>query len=216
MSERTIVHLVRHGEVYNPEGVLYGRLPGYHLSDLGRQMADRVAEYLAGADITWLVSSPLERASQTAEPVAKTLGLDIVSDERVIEADNRFEGKTFGVGDGALKRPHNWWIVRNPFKPSWGEPYTQIAERMRAAIADAREAARGHEAVIVSHQLPVWIARRSFEGGRYWHDPRNRQCSLASITSLLFDTDDFVAMRYSEPAADLLPEHLRGKFVGGA
>src|SRR5699024_3813620 len=122
MSERTIVHLVRHGEVYNPEGVLYGRLPGYHLSDLARQMAHRVAENRAAAEITWLVSSPLERARQTAEPVAKSLGLAIVSDEGVIQADNRFDGKSFGLGDGALKRPPNWWIVRTPFKPSWGEP----------------------------------------------------------------------------------------------
>src|SRR5699024_1712071 len=117
MSERTTVHLVRHGEVHNHEGLLYGRLPGYHLSDLDRPTADRVAETLGGADITWLVSSPLERARETAEPSARALGLDIVSDERVIEAANRFEGKTFGVGDGALKRPHNWWLIRNPFKP---------------------------------------------------------------------------------------------------
>lgn len=216
MSQRTTVHLVRHGEVYNPTGLLYGRLPGYHLSDVGRQMADRVAETFATADITWLVASPLERAQETAAPSADKLGLEIATDERVIEAGNQFEGKTFGVGDGALKYPRNWWLVRNPFKPSWGEPYTTIAARMSDAILDARDAARGHEALIISHQLPVWIARRYFERARYWHDPRNRQCALASVTSLMFDDDEFVALQYSEPAADLVPERLPKKSVGGA
>ncbi|HUR72927.1 MAG TPA: histidine phosphatase family protein, partial [Sporichthya sp.] len=61
MTGHTIVHVVRHGEVFNPEGVLYGRLPGYHLSELGVKMAERIAETFAGADIAALVSSPLER-----------------------------------------------------------------------------------------------------------------------------------------------------------
>ncbi|MGH3456819.1 histidine phosphatase family protein [Aeromicrobium sp.] len=218
MSTRTIVHLMRHGEVHNPEGVLYGRLPEYFLSDLGHEMAEAAADFLSKNEIIHLVSSPLERAQQTAEPLSKLLEVEITTDERVIEADNLFEGRTFGVGDGALRRPANWWKLRNPFRPSWGEPYAHIAKRMRAAIADAREAARGHEAVIVSHQLPVWIARRSFEQKTFVHDPRKRQCSLASLTSLTFDDDHFDGFTYSEPAGHLLPEELRGgkKFVGGA
>lgn len=216
MTERTIVHLMRHGEVHNPEGVLYGRLPDYHLSDLGKQMADRVAESLTGRDVTHLVASPLERAQETAQPSAKILSLDITTDPRVIEAGNQFEGKTFGVGDGALKRPQNWWKLRTPFRPSWGEPYVEIAARMQSAIADARDAARGHEALIVSHQLPVWTARMSLEGRRFFHDPRQRQCALASLTSVAFEDDRFVSLTYSEPAGDLIPESLRKKFVGGA
>lgn len=101
----TVVHLVRHGEVHNPDGVLYGRRGGYHLSELGRQMADRVAEHLADRDITHVVASPLERAQETAQPVAKSHGLDLATDGRLIEAGNVFEGKTFGVGDGALRKP---------------------------------------------------------------------------------------------------------------
>lgn len=216
MSTRTIVHLMRHGEVHNPTGVLYGRLPNYLLSDLGHEMAATVAESLKSNDITHLVASPLERAQQTAEPLSKILELPIQTDERVIEAGNQFEGKTFGVGDGALKRPQNWWKLRNPMKPSWGEPYTEIAARMREAIDDARETARGHEAVIVSHQLPVWTARRYYERARFAHDPRRRECSLASLTSLVFQDDDFVSLSYSEPAGHLVPEALRKKFVGGA
>ncbi len=216
MTERTIVHLMRHGEVHNPDGVLYGRLPEYFLSELGHQMAAAAADWLAKNEIVHLVASPLERAQQTAEPLSVILEVPIHTDPRVIEAGNQFEGKTFGVGDGALKRPQNWWKLRNPLQPSWGEPYKDIAARMKAAVDDAREAARGHEAVIVSHQLPVWTARRAYEGKRFFHDPRNRECSLASLTSLTFDGDDFVGLTYSEPAGHLIPEALRKKFVGGA
>ncbi len=198
--------------------MLYGRLPEYFLSDLGHTMAEAAADFLSKNEIIHLVASPLERAQQTAEPLSKLLEVEITTDDRVIEAANLFEGRTFGVGDGALRRPANWWKLRNPFRPSWGEPYAEIATRMRAAIADAREAARGHEAVIVSHQLPVWIARRSFEKKTFVHDPRKRQCSLASLTSLTFDDDHFDGFTYSEPAGHLLPEELRSgkKFVGGA
>ncbi|MEU5419546.1 histidine phosphatase family protein [Streptomyces sp. NPDC020667] len=207
-SEITVVHLMRHGEVHNPEGVLYGRKPGYHLSDLGLRMADRVAEHLAGRDITHVVASPLERAQETAQPIAKAHGLDLATDERLIEAENVFEGKTFGVGDGALKKPANWKYLTNPFRPSWGEPYVEQVVRMMGALGAARDAARGHEAVCVSHQLPIWIVRSFAERRRLWHDPRKRQCTLASLTSFTFRGDKIVSVGYSEPARDLVPAHL--------
>ncbi|MBV6696309.1 histidine phosphatase family protein [Kitasatospora aureofaciens] len=202
---------MRHGEVHNPEGILYGRLPGYRLSDLGRQMAERVAEDLAGRDITHVVASPLERAQETAEPIAKSHGLEIAVDERLIEADNIFQGKTFGVGDGSLKNPGYWKYLTNPFKPSWGEPYLDQVVRMMGALGAARDAARGHEAVCVSHQLPIWIVRSFVERRRLWHDPRRRQCSLASLTNFTFEGDRIVSVGYREPARDLLPAHLVGK-----
>ncbi|MER0480826.1 histidine phosphatase family protein [Streptomyces sp. Edi2] len=204
----TVVHLMRHGEVHNPDGVLYGRRPGYHLSELGRKMADRVAEHLAGRDITHVVASPLERAQETAEPVAGAHGLETATDERLIEAANVFEGKTFGVGDGALKKPGNWKYLTNPFRPSWGEPYLEQVVRMMAALGAARDAARGHEAVAVSHQLPIWIVRSFAERRRLWHDPRKRQCTLASLTSFTFHGDKIISVGYSEPARDLVPSHL--------
>ncbi len=200
----TVVHMLRHGEVHNPSGVLYGRLPDYHLSELGRRMAERTAEWFDGRDITHLVVSPLDRAQETAEPTAKAFGLDPVVDDRIIEAGNQFEGKTFGVGDGALWHPGVWWRLRNPWRPSWGEPYVEIAGRMLAAAADARDAARGHEAVLVSHQLPVWMARCAIEGRRFAHDPRKRQCALASVTSVTYAGDRVQSVAYSEPSADLL------------
>jgi broad specificity phosphatase PhoE len=204
----TVVHLMRHGEVENPTGVLYGRLPGYHLSELGRRMADRVAEHLADRDITHVVASPLERAQETAAPIAKAHGLDLAADTRLIEADNIFQGKTFGVGDGALRKPANWKYLTNPFRPSWGEAYVDIVVRMMQALEAAKDRARGHEAVLVSHQLPIWTVRSHLERRRLWHDPRKRQCTLASLTSFTYRGDRMVSVGYSEPARDLVPAHL--------
>ena len=205
MSRRTVVHLMRHGEVENPEGVLYGRLPGYHLSVRGRQMSDVVADHLAGSDLTLVIASPLERAQETAAPIAAGHDLPIMTDAGLIEAGNFFEGKKFGVGDGSLRHPSVWPKLVNPFRPSWGEPYAQIAARMLAVVDRARVEAAGHEAVLVSHQSPVWIARLALEHRRLWHDPRKRQCSLASLTSLTYDDDRLVSIAFSEPAFALLP-----------
>ena len=197
---RTIVHLLRHGEVHNPDGILYGRLPGFGLSDQGRQQAKAVADSLATHDISHIVASPLQRAQETASPVAERHALDIGTDDRLIEADNLFEGLRVGVGDGALRRPVHWGKLRNPFVPSWGEPYLRVAHRVLGALYRARAAAEGHEALCVSHQLPVWTLRRFLQGDRLWHDPRRRQCSLASLTSVVFSDEEVVEVVYSEPA----------------
>ncbi|HET7387762.1 MAG TPA: histidine phosphatase family protein [Nocardioidaceae bacterium] len=213
---RTSVHLLRHGEVHNPTGVLYGRRDGYYLSDLGQQMARRVADTIADRDITALVSSPLDRARQTAEPLAVARSLPVHTDVRVIESTNVFEGKTFGVGDGVLRKPSSWRHLWNPFRPSWGEPYTQIAARMMAAVYDVRDRAAGHEAVIVSHQLPIWVTRLHAEGRRFLHDPRRRQCTLCSLTTFTFEDDTLTTVSYSEPAADLIPrQDLNTAFSAG-
>jgi broad specificity phosphatase PhoE len=210
VSRTTVVHLMRHGEVFNPTGVLYGRLPGFRLSDAGEGMAKTAATWFAERDVTHLVASPLERAQQTARPIAETLGLGTATDERLIEAGNSFEGRTFGVGDGALRRPANWWRLRNPWTPSWGEPYREIAARMLGAIATARDAARGHEAVCVSHQLPIWTVRLHLSGRSYLHDPRKRQCGLASVTSFVYDDDRLARIDYAEPAGATDPDAVPG------
>ena len=206
MSEttKTTVHVLRHGEVYNPTKVLYGRLPGFHLSELGKQMAKADAEALAPNDITHVVASPLERAQETAEPMAAQFGLDVATDTRLIESTNFFEGKNVSVGDGSFRNPRNWWVLRDPVTPSWGEAYLVIAQRMFAALQAARVAAEGHEAVCVSHQLPIWTLRRYVEKKRLWHDPRRRQCGLASLTSFRFSDARVVGIDYSEPAAHLV------------
>lgn len=205
MSESsTVVHVLRHGEVHNPTKILYGRIPGFRLSTLGVQMAEVAAKSLDGLDITYVVSSPLERAQQTAEPFAKLFDVPINTDDRLIEPSNYFEGKRVSVGDGALRDPRHWWALRDPLTPSWGEPYLHIARRMTAALLTARKHAEGHQAVCVSHQLPIWILRSFLSGKRLWHDPRRRQCGLASLTSFHFHGERIVDVSYAEPAASLV------------
>jgi broad specificity phosphatase PhoE len=200
MSDTTIVHLLRHGEVENPQRVMYGRLPGYHLSANGRAMADAAADFFSERAVVALFCSPLERAQQTARPVAERLGLEIVTDERLIEPWNHFEGLTFGVGDGSLRRPAHWPYLINPFRPSWGEAYRSVAIRMLAVMEEARAAAAGQEAVCVSHQLPIWVTRRMTEGKRLWHNPAVRECALGSVTSFTYSGDQLTSVSYTVPA----------------
>jgi broad specificity phosphatase PhoE len=200
MAETTTVHVLRHGEVYNPEGILYGRMTGFGLSDEGKAQAEAVADALADNDITLVVASPLQRAQETAAPIAARHGLEVTTDPDLTEAANFFAGKRISPGEGALRDPRVWWQLRNPFRPSWGEPYAEVAARMSTALDKARAKAAGHEAVLVSHQLPIWTLRRYLSGRRLWHDPRRRQCGLASLTSFVFDGDKLVDIRYSDPA----------------
>jgi broad specificity phosphatase PhoE len=204
--DRTVLHLVRHGEVYNPGEILYGRLPDFHLSEEGRLMAKAAAGFLAGRDVVLLRSSPLDRARETAAPLAAQFNLDVVTDERLIEPTNKFEGTTFGVGSGALRHPAKWRYLYDPFRPSWGEPYRAIAARMLSVMAGVARAARGHEAVCVSHQLPIWMARRATEGRHLWHHPAHRQCALGSVTSFSYTGDRITGVSYAEPAGSGRPQ----------
>ncbi len=207
------MHLLRHGEVFNPDRVLYGRLPGFRLSDLGVAQAKLAAEFLAERPIGHLASSPMERAQQTAAPLAALTGLDVNTDDRLIEAANALQGRRIAGGKGLFTDVANWRYFVNPFRPSWGEPYADIAARMLPAIHTARDtvlAAGGTEAVCVSHQLPIVIARRAAQGQHLFHDPRKRECNLASVTSFHFDGDELTGIDYAEPAAPLPPGHGAG------
>ena len=206
MSDTTVVHLLRHGEVANPSGIIYGRLPDYHLSAAGRLMASAAADFYAERDVVALFCSPLERAQETARPVAERLGLPIVTDDRLIESWNHFEGMRFGVGDGSLRRPAHWPHLINPFRPSWGEPYRIVAARMLSVMADARKAAAGREAVCVTHQLPIWVTRRMAEARPLWHNPAFRQCALGSVTSFTYSGDRIDSVSYTVPARRQVPQ----------
>lgn len=198
----TRVHLLRHGEVFNPRRVLYGRLPGYPLSETGERMAAMAAKWFDGRDVTVLRSSPLERAVQTAQPLIDVLGVGFMTDDRLIESANHFEGRTVD-GWRSFADPAALRLMRDPFRPSWGEPYAHTAGRMLAAVTDARDEARGHEAVLVSHQLPIYVLRRFVEGRRLWHRPDRRQCGLASVTTLTWHGARLVSVTYAEPAGEL-------------
>jgi broad specificity phosphatase PhoE len=207
---KTTVHVMRHGEVFNPSKILYGRIPDFHLSELGVKMAERAADFFADKDVVLVVASPLERAQETAMPIAQRKNVELTTDANLLEAENIFEGKRVSVGDGVLRKPSTWRHLWNPFRPSWGEPYVDLAARMRVAIDVARITAAGHEAVLVSHQLPIWIARLDAEKRRLWHDPRKRQCNLASVTSFIFEDAQLIAIEYHEPAKDLVEISTRG------
>jgi broad specificity phosphatase PhoE len=198
MAEITVVHLLRHGEVHNPDHVLYGRLPGYQLSANGQLMAAAAADFFEGRPVAAVFASPLERAQETAKPVAERLGVTITTDDRLIESGNVLEGKSVSLASLALN-PMNWHYLWNPFQPSWGEPYTQVVTRVRQVIDQARETARGREAVCVSHQLPIWVSRLAAEHKRLWHNPNSRQCALGSVTSLAFDGDVLTGVSYAVP-----------------
>ncbi|WP_017626831.1 histidine phosphatase family protein [Nocardiopsis chromatogenes] len=202
MTATTVVHLLRHGEVDNPDRILYGRLPDFHLSDAGARMAELAAGWFDGRDIAALYSSPLERAQETAAPLAERTGLEVRLDARLIESANKLEGRRV-TGRSLRTDPTLLRHLYNPLTPSWGEPYQEIAARMVAVVKAVRKEAWGREAVCVSHQLPIWTARRAAERRRLWHRPDRRQCNLASVTSLTFEDQRLVSVGYTEPAAEL-------------
>lgn len=204
----TKVHLLRHGEVENPEGVLYGRLPGFGLTPLGKEMAVEVADYLVatGADLTHVYASPLLRAQETALPTARAFDLPIEANADLIEAGTNLEGIQIHRKPWQLAHPRNWKFFVNPLEPSWGEPYEDIQARMLRAVATALVEAEGHEALLVSHQLPVVTVQRTLAGNRLAHSPMNRECSLASLTTLVFEDDRLVDWAYAEPAGELLSQ----------
>jgi len=194
---------VRHGEVFNPTGVLYGRIPGFHLSELGHRMAAAAAAALAGRPVTKLYASPLQRAQESAKPWSENFDLPITTEDRIIEPTNKFEGTKVKF-PGLLLKPKMWTWVYNPFRPSWGEAYKSIAARMDAAMKDAWTASDGGEVVMVSHQLPIWMATRAAAGESLFHDARKRRCSLSSITTFQLVDGVFVEVAYQDPTGGLL------------
>ncbi|CAN5666566.1 histidine phosphatase family protein [soil metagenome] len=196
----TTVHLVRHGEVENPKGVVYGRLPGYNLSQRGERQAASAARHLEDADIGAVWASPLERAQETAHIIAQPHGLEVVTDERLIESDTTFEGATRTLV-GFIRSPRHWWSFRNPMRPSWGETFVDIKARMVAGVQEAVKAAGGREVVIVSHQTPVLVARLAL--GRSRRPPwlPFTPCETGSVTTLVFAGDRIITASYF-PASD--------------
>ena len=201
------LHFVRHGEVFNPNGILYERLDGYPLSDRGHRMAKAAAEELQqmGINPTALFASPLERTQQSAAPISKAFGLSLVLDERIIESGNKLAGYPMGL-KGILSKPALAIHLYNPTRPSWGEAYKDIAKRMTEAALDGWQAAPEGDVVFVSHQLPIWMTYLSASGLRLPHDPRSRRCSLSSITSFEVRDGKLVPVDYREPGLAILEQ----------
>lgn len=198
------MHLIRHGEVFNPEGVLYGRLPGFRLSERGQRMARAAAHDLVVRDrpVVALLASPLQRTRESASHVAQAFGVEIGIEERIIEPTNHFEGMVMAR---AVRNPVNWPYLVNPFRPSWGEAYVSIEKRMLAAVHDAFDTVASGDVVLVSHQLPIWITHLSVAGKRHVHNPRERRCALSSITTFEREPSSsrLREVGYADPAAAL-------------
>ncbi len=195
----TRLHFVRHGEVHNPRGVLYGRLPEFGLSERGHQMAAAAAKSLfeEGIEVARLRVSPLQRTQESARPWAELYGLEPELEPRVIEPWNKFEGYRMGPR-ALLANPTLARHLMNPRRPSWGEPYVEIADRMRAAAEDLYNSTESGHAVVVSHQLPIWMLYSQAAGLALPHDPRSRRCNLSSITSFDMVNGLLVPVDYRE------------------
>lgn len=215
----TTIHFVRHGKVYNPGHLLYERLPGFHLSDRGRRMAQATAAYIAADPslntVSAVYSSPLERTRETAGAILNALNtvraergeqpLELMTDERVIEAGNEFRGLRIGHGKGALWRNGNWKLVTNLWKPSWGESYQHIAQRVGAFADEKVREYAGQQIIVVSHESPIWSYRHLLETGHAEHWMFLRKTALASVTSITYDSDtgNVITITYADPAADV-------------
>lgn len=194
----TTVHLVRHGKVENPAGVIYGRLPGYHLSDLGRRQAQAASDRLAGRDLKVVWASPLERAQETAAIIAEPHGVDVVTDDRLIESGTTLEGAGRRIRD-LLLSPRHWWSLRNPLTPSWGESFSEIQRRMLDAVREAMATAEGAELAVVSHQTPVLVARLGLAKRRVPPWLAFTRCETGSVTTLVLDGETLLSASYFAP-----------------
>ena len=201
-----LVHLVRHGEVENPRGILYGRIEGFGLSERGHRMAELAAASLVGHDIRAVVSSPLQRARESAAPWVARFGGELMVDERLIEPTNHFEG--INMRRDLPRRPDLWRHLVNPQRPSWGEPFRSVQQRMLAVIVDAWASVDGGEVVLVSHQMPIVMVARTVARLPLAHNPSKRRCALSSITTLERRGAEFVEVSYTEPAAELLADAI--------
>lgn len=213
----TTIHFVRHGKVENPGHLLYERLPGFHLSERGRRMAEATARYIAAdpqlSRVAAVYSSPLDRTRETAGEILSALNtvraergeqpLELITDSRIIEAGNEFRGLRIGHGEGALWRNGNWKLVTNLWKPSWGESYRHIAERVGEFADEKVREYAGRQIIVVSHESPIWSYRHLLETGHPEHWMFLRRTALASVTSITYDSDSGKVMRitYADPAA---------------
>ena len=211
------LHLVRHGEVFNPDGVLYERIEGFGLSELGHQMASAAAKELKsqGRTISRLLASPLQRTQESAKPWEIEFGLSLGAEPRVIEPWNKFAGLRVGPR-ALLKRPSLLLNLYNPMQPSWGEPYREIASRMNEAALESWNSVSGGDVVIVSHQLPIWMLYRSTQGLALPHNPKDRRCSLSSITSFELVDGRLQEVDYLEPGLKLAESLRKSAIDGGA
>lgn len=159
-----MLHLVRHGEVSNPDGLVYADLPGFDLSERGRAEAGRAASELAARPITAVWSSPLLRAVRTAEAIATPHGLPVLVDDRLTEWGllGRWAGTPWADLPDVFPGELEAYLAHPDDLPFAPESLAEVAGRM-AEVA-AAVTAPGTEVVVVSHQDPVHAVVRRLTG----------------------------------------------------
>jgi probable phosphomutase (TIGR03848 family) len=157
LAEPTTVLLVRHGTTPTTGKILPGRAPGLHLSAVGRAQADRVAGGIAALDprAVAVYASPLERARETAAPIARALGVRVRTERGLLELDI---GDWTGMSIKRAVRRREWGAVQRwPSGVSFpgGESFTDLVARTTDAIGRLVRAHPGETIVAVSHADPI-------------------------------------------------------------
>lgn len=158
------IHLVRHGEVANPNHVVYGDLPGFNLSPAGVLHAHAAARHLDDTPIGVVITSPLARAVQTATAIARRHGLAPVIDPRLIET-RQFPHWTARRWDEVVEaHPGEFaaYLEDAAAAPSADEGILAVAERVASALSD--HAPERGDLVAVGHQDPIQAVRLHLTG----------------------------------------------------
>jgi broad specificity phosphatase PhoE len=181
----SLVHLVRHGEVENPQGLVYASLQGFGLSEAGRSQAAAAARHLGSQPVVAVWSSPLERGLETAGIIARRFGVPVRADDRLAEWKllDRWAGKPWATLDTSfpgeleayLEHPHQLGFS--------SESLSSLANRIRGTVELLAEQHRDGDIVIVSHQDPVQAARLSFAGRDLsnLHTDKPGHCSIVTL-----------------------------------
>jgi probable phosphomutase (TIGR03848 family) len=182
----TLVLLVRHGQTPTTGKVLPGRSAGLHLADKGKAQAQATADVLAGLkQVDAVYSSPLERARETAAPIASARGLKVQIDKGLLELDI---GEWTGEELKKVARTPEWRVVQghpSGFRFPGGESFFELQARIVGAINRLVAAHRGGTVVAVSHADPIKAAVVHATGAHL--DMFQRiSISPASVTSILY------------------------------
>lgn len=156
---KTTVYLVRHGAYENPKGILHGRLPGFPLSKEGRQMAGRLAGYLAKKPIVAIYSSRLTRAFQTAEIVAKKFRKKVQTDRRLLDIRTPLQGRPI-----AFIKTINSDFYSIRYIRMGGERLEMVYKRIDKCLRAIARRHRGKSVVVVSHGDPIMSIWFSYRG----------------------------------------------------
>ncbi len=202
--------LIRHGENdYVKTGKMAGRLPGVHLNEKGQQQAQALAEALRSVPIKAVYSSPLERAMETATPIASVRKLQIIRESNLMETDiGKWQGKSWK----ALRLTKVWKIVQNSpsrFRFPEGESFPETQTRIAGALEQMikRQSKPQDIIVVVFHADPIKLAVSYFLGLPLDHFQR-LSCDTGSLTALHVNEMGANLMKLNQrPPFDFLPKN---------